>query len=61
MREDHRVKPSPFAYSSPQDLDEALAVLAQVGGDGKVLAGGQSLLPILNMRLAAPAHVVDSR
>jgi carbon-monoxide dehydrogenase medium subunit len=53
------VKPSPFAYSAPESLDEALAVLARVGGDGKVLAGGQSLIPILNMRLAAPAHVVD--
>jgi carbon-monoxide dehydrogenase medium subunit len=53
------VKPSPFAYSAPRSLDEALAVLGDVGGDGKVLAGGQSLLPILNMRLAAPAHVVD--
>lgn len=53
------MKPSPFAYSAPESLDEALAVLADVGGDGKVLAGGQSLLPILNMRLAAPAHVVD--
>jgi carbon-monoxide dehydrogenase medium subunit len=54
-----RVKPSPFAWSAPASLDEALAVLAQVGGDGKVLAGGQSLLPMLNMRLAAPAHLVD--
>lgn len=53
------MKPSPFAYSAPESLDEALAVLAEVGGDGKVLAGGQSLVPILNMRLAAPAHVVD--
>ncbi|MGH8893908.1 MAG: FAD binding domain-containing protein [Actinomycetes bacterium] len=53
------MKPSPFAYSAPESLDEALDVLARVGGDGKVLAGGQSLLPILNMRLAAPAHVVD--
>ena len=53
------MKPSPFAYTAPESLDEALAVLADVGGDGKVLAGGQSLLPILNMRLAAPAHVVD--
>jgi carbon-monoxide dehydrogenase medium subunit len=53
------VKPSPFAWSAPTSLDEALSVLARVGGDGKVLAGGQSLLPILNMRLAAPAHLVD--
>ena len=49
------MKPSAFAYSAPESLDEALAVLADVGGDAKVLAGGQSLLPILNMRLAAPA------
>jgi carbon-monoxide dehydrogenase medium subunit len=54
-----RVKPSPFAWSAPSSLDEALSVLAEVGGDGKVLAGGQSLLPMLNMRLAAPAHLVD--
>ena len=53
------MKPSPFAWSAPTSLDEALTVLARVGGDGKVLAGGQSLLPILNMRLAAPAHLVD--
>ena len=53
------MKPSPFAYSAPASLDEALEVLEQVGADGKVLAGGQSLVPILNMRLAAPAHVVD--
>jgi carbon-monoxide dehydrogenase medium subunit len=59
MRQDHRVKPSPFGYASPTSVDEALDVLAQVGGEGKVLAGGQSLVPILNMRLAAPKHIVD--
>jgi len=53
------VKPSPFAYSAPESLDEALAELAALGGDAKVLAGGQSLIPILNMRLAAPAHIID--
>jgi carbon-monoxide dehydrogenase medium subunit len=53
------VKPSPFTYHRPESLDEALSVLAEVGGDGKVLAGGQSLLPVLSMRLAAPAHLVD--
>jgi carbon-monoxide dehydrogenase medium subunit len=53
------MKPSPFAWSAPGSLDEALQVLAQVGDDGKVLAGGQSLLPLLSMRLAAPAHLVD--
>ena len=53
------MKPSPFAWSAPASLDEALAVLDHVGDEGKVLAGGQSLLPMLNMRLAAPAHLVD--
>lgn len=53
------MKPSPFAYSAPTSLAEALARLADVGPDGKVLAGGQSLVPILNMRLAAPAHIID--
>jgi carbon-monoxide dehydrogenase medium subunit len=53
------VKPSPFTYHRPQTLEEALAVLAEVGHDGKVLAGGQSLLPIMSMRLAAPGHLVD--
>lgn len=53
------MKPSPFTYHRPESLEEALAVLAEVGADGKVLAGGQSLLPILSMRLAAPGHLVD--
>ncbi|GII80611.1 carbon monoxide dehydrogenase [Sphaerisporangium rufum] len=53
------MKPPPFDYHAPHDLDEALAVLAGTGGDGKVLAGGQSLIPLMNMRLAAPAHLVD--
>ncbi|RJK97174.1 FAD binding domain-containing protein [Vallicoccus soli] len=53
------MKPSPFTYHRPETLEEALATLADVGGDGKVLAGGQSLLPLLSMRLAAPAHLVD--
>jgi carbon-monoxide dehydrogenase medium subunit len=53
------VKPPAFTYHRPTGLDEALAVLAETGEDGKVLAGGQSLVPVLNMRLAAPAHLVD--
>ena len=48
-----------FEYHRPETVAEALAVLAEVGRDGKVLAGGQSLVPLLNMRLAAPAHLVD--
>jgi carbon-monoxide dehydrogenase medium subunit len=53
------VKPPPFDYHRPADLAEALRVLADLGPDGKVLAGGQSLVPLLNMRLAAPAALVD--
>ncbi len=53
------MKPSPFAYHRPESIEEAVAVLADVGHDAKVLAGGQSLLPILSMRLAAPGHLVD--
>ncbi|HYN18335.1 MAG TPA: xanthine dehydrogenase family protein subunit M [Actinomycetes bacterium] len=53
------MKPPVFEYHRPQTVAEALAVLAEVGHDGKVLAGGQSLVPLLNMRLAAPAHLVD--
>jgi carbon-monoxide dehydrogenase medium subunit len=53
------MKPPAFAYHRPSTVAEALALLAEVGHDGKVLAGGQSLVPLLNMRLAAPAHLVD--
>lgn len=53
------VKPAPFTYHRPQSLPEALDVLARVGAHGKVLAGGQSLIPVLSMRLAAPEHLVD--
>jgi aerobic carbon-monoxide dehydrogenase medium subunit len=53
------VKPPPFGYCRPESVAEALAVLAALGPDCKVLAGGQSLMPLLNMRLAAPAHLVD--
>lgn len=53
------MKPAAFTYHVPDSVEETLQVLAEVGDDGKVLAGGQSLVPILNMRLAAPAHLVD--
>jgi CO/xanthine dehydrogenase FAD-binding subunit len=53
------VKPPAFEYSRPDSLDAALALLAQHGTDGKVLAGGQSLIPLLSMRLAAPARLID--
>ena len=48
-----------FEYSAPETLDDALALLAEHGGEAKVLAGGQSLIPILNYRLAKPRIVVD--
>ncbi|MGY2004831.1 FAD binding domain-containing protein [Blastococcus sp. SYSU DS1024] len=51
------MKPAPFRYADPSTLDEALALLSEDGA--KVLAGGQSLLPLLSMRLAAPATLVD--
>ena len=53
------MKPPPFAYHAPRTLGEAIDALAAAGADGKVLAGGQSLIPLLNMRLAAPGHLVD--
>lgn len=53
------MKPSPFVYHRPGSLDEALRVLDEVGEEGKVLAGGQSLVPLLNMRVAAPGALVD--
>jgi carbon-monoxide dehydrogenase medium subunit len=53
------MKPPPFAYHAPTSVDEALALLGDLGDEAKVLAGGQSLIPLLNMRLASPAHLVD--
>ena len=53
------MKPPRFHYNAPSALDEALSLLEQCGSDAKVLAGGQSLLPLLNMRLAAPMYLVD--
>ena len=53
------MKPVQFAYHRPASLDEALALPERYGADGRVLAGGQSLVPALNMRLAAPAALID--
>jgi CO/xanthine dehydrogenase FAD-binding subunit len=53
------MKPIAFAYDRPETLDEALALLAEHGSDSKVLAGGQSLVPMLNMRLLRPTRLVD--
>ncbi|MFJ4466993.1 FAD binding domain-containing protein [Streptomyces sp. NPDC089424] len=51
--------PPAFDYARPHSLEEAVRTLADAGEDGKVLAGGQSLLPLLRMRLAFPELVVD--
>lgn len=53
------MKPAAFAYLAPKTLAEALAMLAEVQDDGKVLAGGQSLVPAMNFRLARPGTLVD--
>jgi CO/xanthine dehydrogenase FAD-binding subunit len=53
------VKPAPFAYHRPRTREEVDALLAAHGEDAKILAGGQSLVPIMSMRLATPAHVID--
>lgn len=53
------MKPAPFAWHGPETVDEAVEQLAEFGSDGKVLAGGQSLIPVLAMRLAEPAHLID--
>ncbi len=51
--------PAPFEYSAPTSIDETVSLLADLGDDGRILAGGQSLLPMMKLRLAAPAHLVD--
>lgn len=53
------MKPAPFDYVAPHSLDEAVAALSNGGPDAKVLAGGQSLMPLLNFRLARPTLLVD--
>jgi carbon-monoxide dehydrogenase medium subunit len=53
------MKPAPFEYLAPDSLDAALEILAQSGGEAKLLAGGQSLIPVMNFRLAQPSLLVD--
>ena len=53
------MKPAAFDYRRPGDLSEALEILAQGGGDARVIAGGQSLVPMMNMRVVSPAILVD--
>ncbi len=53
------MKPAAFEYHAPRTVEEALALLRQYGGDAKPLAGGQSLVPTMNFRLAQPAALID--
>lgn len=53
------MKPAAFVHHAPASVAEAVAALREAGHEGKVLAGGQSLIPAMNMRLAGPAHLVD--
>jgi carbon-monoxide dehydrogenase medium subunit len=56
---EERVKPAPFAYVKPSSLDAVFALLARHGDGAKLLAGGQSLIATLNMRLSAPELLID--
>jgi aerobic carbon-monoxide dehydrogenase medium subunit len=51
--------PAAFDYHAPTTIGEATALLTRLGDDAKVLSGGQSLIPLMKLRLASPAHVVD--
>jgi aerobic carbon-monoxide dehydrogenase medium subunit len=51
--------PAAFEYHAPSTIDEATALLTKLGDDAKVLSGGQSLIPLMKLRLASPAHLVD--
>src|SRR5215470_13043998 len=51
--------PAAFEYHAPASLDEATALLARLGDGAKVLSGGQSLIPLMKLRLTSPPHVVD--
>lgn len=53
------MKPAPFSYHRVGTLPEAVELLGELGDEGRILAGGQSLLPLMNFRLAQPEHVVD--
>ena len=53
------MKPAPFTYHAPETIEEALSLLAEHGSDANLLAGGQSLVPMMNFRLAQPAVLID--
>ncbi|MDT4901307.1 MAG: aerobic carbon-monoxide dehydrogenase medium subunit, partial [Pseudonocardiales bacterium] len=51
--------PAEFEYTRPSSIAEAVAAIAEAGEDGKILGGGQSLIPILRLRLAYPSTIID--
>lgn len=53
------MKPAPFEYAAPESVDEVVALLAEHGDEAKIIAGGQSLLPMMALRLARPSVLVD--
>src|SRR5262249_44080093 len=53
------LKPANFAYYAPNSLAEALSLLARYAGEARVLAGGQSLIPMMNFRIATPSAIID--
>ena len=55
----HEMIPAAFDYHAPASLDEAIALLGKHGDEAKILSGGQSLIPMMKLRLAAPSHIVD--
>jgi aerobic carbon-monoxide dehydrogenase medium subunit len=59
MREPSQVKPAPFAYHRAHSVGEAVALLAGLGDEAKILAGGLSLVPMMNFRLARPSALID--
>jgi hypothetical protein len=53
------MKPAPFEYFAPEKIDDVVELLSRHGEDGKILAGGQSLMPLMNLRLARPQVIID--
>ena len=53
------MKPASFSYHDPRTIDELLKLLAECGSEAKLLAGGQSLVPMMNFRLVRPRHLID--
>ena len=53
------MKPAPFQYARPENVADALTLLERYSADGKIIAGGQSLVPMMNFRMAQPSTLID--